>query len=93
MSYVDLVICETATGRTELFQAPKFSLLKPDDEVTVEVGKGQETLLKVKDVINLSNQSDEYRFITELCCVTEPRKLMGKVTHQKFDYEAGDDDG
>lgn len=93
MSYVDLVICETSAGRTELFQAPKFSLLKPDDEVTVEVSKGQETVLKVKDVINLSKQSEEYKFITELFGVAEPRKLLGKIIHQKFDYEAGDKDG
>lgn len=93
MSYVDLVICETSTGRTELFQAPKFSLLKPDDTVTVETEKGQEILLKVKDVINISIQSDEYRFITELFGVSEPRKLKGKISHQKFDYQAGDEDG
>jgi hypothetical protein len=93
MSYVDLVLCETSTGRTELFQAPKFSLLKPYDEVTVDIGKGQESILKVKDVINISTQSDEYRFITELFGVPEPRKLAGKISHQRFDYEAGDDDG
>lgn len=91
MSYVDLVICETSTGRTELFQAPKFSLLKPDDEVIVDQ-KGQDVKLKVKDVINMSTQSDEYRFITELFCVVEPRKLVGKVTFEKFEYKESEED-
>ena len=91
MSYVYLVICETSTGRTELFQAPKFSLLKPDDEVIVDQ-KGQDVKLKVKDVINMSIQSDEYRFITEPFCVVEPRKLVGKVTFQKFEYKESEED-
>ena len=66
MSYVDLVICETLTGKTELFRAPKFSFLKPGDEVT----DGRDVKLKVIDVINISTEKDEYRFITELFSIT-----------------------
>lgn len=46
----------------------------------------------LKDVINLSKQSEEYRFITELYCVTEPKKLLGKVSFQKFEYKESDED-
>lgn len=89
MSYVDLVICESSTKRAMLFQAPKFSMLKPGDEVIVE---NEESKFRVKDVINLSKQSEEYRFITELYCVTEPSKLLGKVSFQKFEYKESDED-
>ena len=54
--------------------------------------KGQDVKLKVKDVINMSTQSDEYRFITELFCVVEPRKLVGKVTFEKFEYKESEED-
>lgn len=88
MSYVDLVICETLTGKTELFRAPKFSFLKPGDEVT----DGRDVKLKVIDVINISTETDEYRFITELFSITEPRKLLGKIKFEKFEYKESDED-
>lgn len=88
MSYVDLVICETLTGKTELFQAPKFSFLQPGDEVM----DGRDVKLKVIDVINISTETDEYRFITELFSITEPRKLLGKIKFEKFEYKESDED-
>lgn len=88
MSYVDLVICETLIGKTELFQAPKFSFLQPGDEVM----DGRDVKLKVIDVINISTQSDEYRFITRLFRVKEPGKLLGKIKFEKFEYKESDED-
>lgn len=88
MSYVDLVICETLIGKTELFQAPKFSFLQPGDEVM----DGRDVKLKVIDVINISTETDEYRFITELFSITEPRKLLGKIKFEKFEYKESDED-
>ena len=85
---MDLVICETLIGKTELFQAPKFSFLQPGDEVM----DGRDVKLKVIDVINISTQSDEYRFITRLFRVKEPGKLLGKIKFEKFEYKESDED-
>lgn len=92
MSYVDLVMCETPTGKVELYQAPNVSMLKPDDLVVIKNDKEQDVNLKVKNVISISNKSDEYRFILELFGIlTHPKKLIGKITYQKFEYR--DEDG
>ena len=92
MSYVDLVMCETATGKVELYQAPNTSLIKPEDLVVPADGDEGFTL-KVKNVIGLSNKSDEYKFILELFGLKKnPPKLEGKFTYQKFEYRDGDAD-
>lgn len=90
-NYVDLVLCKRG-GQIQLFQAPKFSLLKPNDEVIYRAtGSTVNEILKVSNVISINKDSDEYQFILELVDVYEPRKLYAKADFQKYDWPKGGD--
>ena len=91
-SYIDLVLCETPQGII-LYQAPKFSMLKENDEVIVKDAKGKDSVVHVKNVMSIAQVSDEYKFILMLNG-KEPPKISGKLKFDEFDYsEPKDGDG
>lgn len=90
MNYVDLVLLKE--DEANIYMAPKFSMLKPDDHVVVVTGTGNENILTVKDVISVSVESDEYRFILELAGQKRPLKITKAVHFNAYDYGDGDAD-
>ncbi len=84
MSYIDLVLCETSLG-VVLYQAPKFSMLQPNDEVIVKTSDGKDVVVHVIDVMSISKKSDEYNFILTLNG-RDPFKIVGKLKFDEFDY-------
>lgn len=86
MDYIDLVLCK---GSKFLFQAPEFSMLRPEDKVIVNAN-GKQQKLTVQDVISVSKNSDEFNFIVKMSGQENPYKIIKKVTYQEFSYKDGD---
>lgn len=86
MDYVDLVICKEDDS---LYQAPEFSMLKPDDKVII-LYKGQEVVRTIKNVISISKKSEEYQFIVEMSDQPYPFRITQKIIFKEFDYKDGD---
>ena len=91
MEYIDLALVKLPTGKTGVYQAPEFSCLEKDDEVLVKEFDGVLICGQIIDVIAIHKQSDELRFINEICEVKEPPRIVSKVTYKQFDYKEGGD--
>ena len=94
MKYGDLVLLKDRP--LVVFMAPKFSFLKAEDDVIIRDAHGIEKMEKVEDVLSVSIQSDEYKFILELSGQDEPFRICKRMHYQEFDYsdfEDGDADG
>ena len=93
MKYIDLVLCRDPDNakRVWLYQAPKFSKLKPEDEVCVMDCNGNERVATVLQAIAISDESDEFNFIMALNELKEPLKIIGKYNYSKFVYADGED--
>lgn len=87
--YIDLVLCETCTGKREVFQAPKFSHLKTGDMVIVEDGQGEEMTNVVASLSISTEESEELTFIKASLKfeIEELGRIKSKVTFRQFDYK------
>ena len=92
--YIDLVLCRHKDDdRNLLFQAPKFSYLKPNDEVIVETKLGNLSA-KVVQSITIDVESEVYGFITSMYRVTLPlKKVLAKVRYSEFEYSEETENG
>ena len=91
MKYIDLVLCRDPDHGVVLYQAPKFSNLKPEDEVCVMDCHGNEKIVTVVNAIAINDESDEFNFIMALNGMKELFKIIGKYNYSKFAYTDGED--
>lgn len=86
MDYIDLVLCKEDCC---LYQAPEFSMLKPEDRVVISF-MGKEIEKTVQTVMSLSKKSEEYQFIVAMSGQPYPYRVIKKVTYQDMNYKDGD---
>ena len=91
MKYIDLVLCRDPDNGVVLYQAPKFSNLKSNDEVCVMDCNGKEKIVTVVNAIAINDESDEFNFIMALNGMKEPFRIIGKYKYSKFVYADGED--
>ena len=88
--YIDLVLCDTCTGKRDVYQAPRFTHLNRGDMVIVESGEGEEMTNVVASIsINLE-ESEELNFIKAALGITEIEELnriKSKVVFRALDYK------
>ena len=89
MSYIDIVLCETCTGKREVFQAPRFSHLAKGDMVIVESGDGEEMTNVVASVSISTNESEELSFIKAALNfeIEDLSQIKKKIVFRTFDYK------
>ena len=88
--YIDIVLCETCTGKRDVYQAPRFTHLNHGDMVIVESGEGEEMTNVVASIsINLE-ESEELNFIKAALDITEIEdlnRIKSKVVFRALDYK------
>jgi hypothetical protein len=92
-NYIDLVICKHPNcDKKYLFQAPRWTNLKPFDDVIVDTINGKQPA-KVIESMTVEKNSDEYKFITLLVAksneqATLPlRKVLSRVVTNELKYD------
>jgi len=67
MDYMDLIAIETPSGIAEIFEAPGFSHIEPEDYVLVPTEFGGTKIAEVKATYTLGNyESDCFRFLVSV---------------------------
>ena len=85
--YIDLVLCKhEGDARYFLFQAPKFSYLQAGQLVIVDTRRGEQEATVV-NVLTVERDSREYKFIFDMCKVSEPlRRVLKEVAYKELVY-------
>ena len=94
--YIDLVLCETCTGKREVFKAPRFSHLNEGDMVIVESGEGEEMTNVISSVSISTEESEELTFIKATMNISDIKdldRIKSRVVFRKFEYEEEEENG
>lgn len=69
-----------------LAQAPAFAYINPDDEVMVKYANTDEHRCRVINAIDVSTDSDEFKFIMDMSDVKTLPKIVSRVSYYPIEY-------
>lgn len=88
--YIDLVLCETCTGKRDVFLAPRWSNLKSGDMVIIEDGEGEGMTNVLASVTIGTDDTEELEFIKatmNFSDIEDLNRIKSKVVFKQFKYE------
>lgn len=85
--YIKLVIAVGSLHPGQfLAQAPAFSYINPGDEVMVKYANTDEHRCRVINEIDVSDDSEEFKFIMDMSDVKTLPKVVSKVSYCPLEY-------